>query len=104
MLLKYLIFSSLYFLLPFQTREASCDLIVVSVQVEDDVRGLGQGRAVVEVKGAKPPIKYFFSAANGDLINTDFLLNRVESLKKGKYTCLIRESGDCRKKIEFEIK
>jgi hypothetical protein len=79
-----------------------CASIVISVDV---ARTPGDDSTVsVKVNGAKSPILYFFSTAKGDLVSEDYRKATVQNLKPGKYTCLVKDAGNCRKKIEFEIK
>ncbi len=104
MIFKHLMFS--IFLLGFWPEEFQdpCQNIRVTWEVENDIDQNGSGRVMIKVEGAGTPIKYFFSNQEGHLINSDFSKGSMERLAKGSYTCLVKEKGGCRKKIEFQIK
>jgi hypothetical protein len=76
-----------------------CSRVEVSITINDELN-----TATAEVKGGQAPIRYFFSDDTGELISNDYKSANVRNLKAGKYTCLVKEAGGCRKKIEFEIK
>jgi hypothetical protein len=90
----------------FSTRELiyadPCSRINATVKISKDQNEVTNVRA--EISGAKTPIRYFFSNSKGDLVTSDFNSAEAKNLKPGKYTCLIREAGGCRKLIEFEVK
>ena len=79
-----------------------CSRIDAQIKISKDQNQVVSAKA--EVIGAKGDIRYFFSDSHGDLLSNDYKSAQVTKLKPGKYTCLIRESGGCRKLIEFEVK
>jgi len=101
---NYLIFSLFLVGSSYEKSEDPCRSVVVSIEVENDVGQTGKGSVKINVQGASLPIRYFFSNQEGYVVNTDFSKGSMELLTKGSYTCLVKEKGGCRKKIEFEIK
>lgn len=101
-----LLMAVVLFMTSFASREMTygdpCSAIQATVKISKDQNQLVSAKT--EVIGAKGAIRYFFSDSKGDLLSTDYQNDQVKGLKPGKYTCLIREEGGCRKLIEFEVK
>jgi hypothetical protein len=79
-----------------------CESVRISVTISQasDL----SSKAEVVVKGGKKPFRYLFCDSKSEVINQDFKNAVVESLKPGKYTCMVRDATDCRKLIEFQVK
>lgn len=82
--------------------EDPCAQVRASVKLSKDISA--SNTATVEVTGARQPIRYVFSDSKKEVVSTNYSSPSVGSLKPGKYTCLVREAGGCRKLIEFEVK
>jgi hypothetical protein len=100
------LFCILLVLTSFSVRETfnsdPCSGVKAAVKISKDVNGLSSVK--VELTGAQAPVRYFFSFAEGGVIDTGYKTAEVKNLKTGKYFCLVRDSKECRKLIEFEVK
>jgi hypothetical protein len=94
----------LLFVNPSIQEQGPCKKVEISFKVEDIVAQRSNGKITINVEKTAFPVKYFFFDKDGALLNEDFSKNELDGLAKGAYTCLVRQRGGCKSKIEFEIK
>jgi hypothetical protein len=55
------------------------------------------------IHGGQAPYVIILSKESGDLVTEDFSLKHFDSLKSGKYTCVVIDKGNCKRKLEITI-
>lgn len=85
--------------------QKDCDKVEIDIQVENTTNGQNNGQVrITLVKGDLRSAKYIFCEEHGKVLNeSQFEVNSLDGLKKGKYLCIVNTS-DCSKKISFTIK
>jgi hypothetical protein len=82
--------------------EDPCESVKITVNLSPALGNLSNVEVVVS--DAKKPVRYVFFNSEEEPLNQDYKSALMKNLKPGKYTCLVRDGGNCRKKIEFEVK
>lgn len=81
-----------------------CNNIEVRVETTDSKNGLDNGAVVITIiRGQENNAKFIFCEQAGKVLNEGkFETNRIETLKRGEYFCIVSTSG-CSKKVTFSI-
>lgn len=77
-----------------------CSALTVTYQTREDVKG---HTLDITVKGGTAPYIIILSDESGKLLSEDFKLSHFESIKSGKYGCVVGDQQNCRKTIEITI-
>lgn len=77
-----------------------CDSIKVTYTMKEADKGHSLN---LSISGGVSPYKTILSDPDGNLVTKDFSRIHFESLASGKYTCVVFDSKDCKRKLEITV-
>ena len=83
-----------------QNAPKDCDTVKVTYTVAEGEKGYS---LKLSISGGASPYKTILSKENGNLVSEDFSLVHFESLSSGKYTCVVFDSKNCKRKLEITV-
>ncbi len=77
-----------------------CSSLTVTYKTQQTTKG---HTLDITVKGGSAPYIIILSEESGKLLSEDFKLSHFESLKSGRYGCIVADQQNCKKTTEITI-